>query len=72
MALTWCEVGMSDIEMIDEKEVMQMIRVSSRMTIWKYTKHHNFPKPIRTHPKQYLQSEVEAWILNGGINQKSS
>ncbi|CDZ82709.1 TPA: AlpA family phage regulatory protein [Citrobacter koseri] len=63
---------MSNIEMIDEKEVMQMIRVSSRMTIWKYTKHHNFPKPIRTHPKQYLQSEVEAWILNGGINQKSS
>ncbi|AKE61920.1 MULTISPECIES: helix-turn-helix transcriptional regulator [Enterobacteriaceae] len=62
---------MSDIEMINEKEVMRMIRVSSRMTIWKYTKHHNFPKPIRTHPKQYLQSEVEAWILNGGINQKS-
>ena len=49
-----------------------MLRVSSRMTIWKYTENYNFPKPIRTHPKQYLQSAVEAWILNGGVNQKSS
>lgn len=63
---------MVDIEMINEKEVMKMIRVSSRMTIWKYTEQHNFPKPIRTHPKQYLRSEVEAWILNGGVNPKSS
>ncbi|HHB9108081.1 TPA: helix-turn-helix transcriptional regulator [Klebsiella pneumoniae] len=58
--------------MITEKEVMQMMRVSSRMTIWKYTERYNFPKPIHTHPKQYLLSEVEAWILNGGINPKSS
>ncbi|MFH7097959.1 helix-turn-helix transcriptional regulator, partial [Klebsiella pneumoniae] len=50
---------------------MQMMRISSRMTIWKYTERYNFPKPIRTHPKQYLLSEVEAWILNGGINPKS-
>lgn len=63
---------MADIEMINEKEAMKMIRVSSRMTIWKYTELHNFPKPIRTHPKQYLKSEVEQWILNGGINQRSS
>lgn len=61
---------MADIEIINEKEVMQMIRVSSRMTIWKYTEHYNFPKSIP--PKQYLRSEVEAWILNGGINPKSS
>ncbi|WCF41961.1 helix-turn-helix transcriptional regulator [Enterobacter roggenkampii] len=63
---------MTGIEMISEKEVMQMLKVSSRMTIWKYTENYNFPKPIRTHPKQYLQSAVEAWILNGGVNQKSS
>ncbi|HED1420123.1 TPA: AlpA family transcriptional regulator [Kluyvera georgiana] len=63
---------MADIEMIDEKEAMRMIRVSSRMTIRKYTEHYGFPKPIRTYPKQYLRSAVEAWILNGGINQKSS
>ncbi len=62
----------ASIEMITEKEVMQMMRISSRMTIWKYTERYNFPKPIRTHPKQYLLSEVEAWILNGGINPKSS
>lgn len=63
---------MTDIEMIDEKEVMEMIRASSRMTIWKYTKRYNFPKPIRTHPKQFLKFEVVEWILNGGINQRSS
>lgn len=63
---------MNDIEMIDEKEVMGMIKVASRMTIWKYTKKHAFPMPVRTHPKQYLKSGVVAWILNGGINQKSS
>ncbi|EAT1196165.1 AlpA family transcriptional regulator [Salmonella enterica] len=63
---------MSNIDMVDEKEVMRMARISSRMTIWKYTRQYNFPKPIRTHPKQYLKSEEEAWILNGGINQKSS
>ncbi|MBC1185250.1 AlpA family transcriptional regulator [Kluyvera sp. SCKS090646] len=63
---------MADIEMINEKEVMQMMHVSSRMTIWKYTENHNFPKPIRTHPKQYLRSAVETWILNGGVNQRPS
>ncbi|MFH0474015.1 helix-turn-helix transcriptional regulator [Kluyvera ascorbata] len=63
---------MADIEMINEKEVMQMMHVSSRMTIWKYTENHNFPKPIRTHPKQYLRTAVEAWILNGGVNQRPS
>lgn len=63
---------MANIDIIDEKEVMGMIKVSSRMTIWKYTKLHNFPMPIRTHPKQYLKSEVETWILSGGINQKFS
>lgn len=66
------EVVMADIEMIDEKEAMRMLKVSSRATIWKYTEHHNFPKPIRTHPKQYLKSAVENWILSGGINQISS
>ncbi|ECJ2853594.1 AlpA family transcriptional regulator [Salmonella enterica subsp. diarizonae] len=65
------DIAQNNVGMIDEKEAMRMIKVSSRMTISKYTKLYNFPKPIRTHPKQYLQSEVVQWILNGGINQKS-
>ncbi len=36
---------MVDIEMIDEEEAMRMIRVSSRVTIRKYTERYNFPKP---------------------------
>lgn len=68
----WCEVGMADIEMITEKEVMGILKVSSRATIWKYTEYHNFPKPIRTHPKQYLKAEIEDWILKGGINPRAS
>ncbi|PCQ12909.1 AlpA family transcriptional regulator [Klebsiella pneumoniae] len=51
---------------------MRMIRVSSRVTIRKYTERYNFPKPVRTYPKQYLRSAIVEWILNGGVNQKSS
>ncbi|HBY4775310.1 TPA: AlpA family transcriptional regulator [Klebsiella pneumoniae] len=73
VAWKWCEVSnMVDIEMIDEEEAMRMIRVSSRVTIRKYTERYNFPKPVRTYPKQYLRSAIVEWILNGGINQKSS
>lgn len=56
---------MVDIEMIDEEEAMRMIRVSSRVTIRKYTERYNFPKPVRTYPKQYLRSAIVEWILNG-------
>ncbi len=63
---------MVDIEMIDEEEAMRMIRVSSRVTIRRYTERYNFPKPVRTYPKQYLRSAIVEWILNGGVNQKSS
>jgi len=61
-----------NIEMIEEKEVMKQLKVSSRMTIWNYTKNYGFPLPVRTRPKQYLLADVERWILNGGINQRSS
>lgn len=63
---------MANIEMIDEKEVMEKLKIASRMTIWKYIKLHNFPKPVRTHPKQFLLADVDNWILNGGVNQKFS
>ncbi len=63
---------MTDIEMIQEKDVMAKLKISSRMTIYNYTVKFGFPKPVRTHPKQFLLAEVEAWILNGGINQKAS
>lgn len=66
VAWKWCEVSnMVDIEMIDEEEAMRMIRVSSRVTIRKYTERYNFPKPVRTYPKQYLRSAIVEWILNG-------
>lgn len=61
-----------NIEFIDEKEVMEKLKISSRMTIYNYTKKFNFPRPVRTHPKQYLEAEVNNWILNGGTNQKAS
>lgn len=61
---------MADIEFISEKEVMEKLRVSSRMTIWTYTNKLGFPKAVRTRPKLYLLAEVEGWILNGGVNQR--
>ncbi len=63
---------MTDTSLIPEKEVMNKLGVSSRQTIWNYTKRHGFPKPVRTHPKSYLREAVEGWILNGGVNQKCS
>lgn len=54
-----------------ESEIMAKLEITSRTTIYKYSKLHNFPKPVRTHPKAYLHSAVEEWILRGGINQLS-
>ena len=65
-------IKMTDTSLIPEKEVMNKLGVSSRQTIWNYTKRHGFPKPVRTHPKSYLREAVEGWILNGGVNQKCS
>lgn len=63
---------MADTTLIKESEVMEKLHVLSRTTMWKYCKEHNFPKPVRTHPKAYLRSAVDEWLLNGGINQKLS
>lgn len=63
---------MADIELISEKDVMEKLKVSSRMTIWTYTHKMGFPKPVRSRPKLYLLAEVDKWILNGGVNQRSS
>ena len=63
---------MQNINLIPEKEVMAKLGISSRQTMYNYQSKHCFPKPVRTHPKAYLESEVDQWILNGGINQKSS
>lgn len=63
---------MIDTSLIPEKEVMSTLGVSSRQTIWNYTHRHGFPKPVRTHPKAYLRTAFEQWLLNGGVNQKCS
>ncbi|STF15838.1 transcriptional regulator, AlpA family [Escherichia coli] len=57
--------------LIQESEVMNILGISSRQTIWNYTKQHNFPKPIRTRPKAYLREAVNEWIIKGGVNQAS-
>ncbi|MBQ0956976.1 helix-turn-helix transcriptional regulator [Serratia symbiotica] len=62
---------MKDINLIPEKEVMMKLGISSRQTMYSYQKKYYFPKPVRTHPKAYLESAVNQWILNGGINQKA-
>ncbi|MDU1575385.1 AlpA family transcriptional regulator [Pantoea sp. FDAARGOS_194] len=61
---------MAGIELISEKEVMEKLRVSSRMTIRNYTVRWGFPKPVRSRPKLYLLADVDRWILNGGVNQR--
>ncbi|PKH20196.1 AlpA family transcriptional regulator [Enterobacterales bacterium CwR94] len=63
---------MPDIERITEKEVMELVEVNARNTIYRYIRDYGFPKPITTYPKKYLKAEVVAWILNGGINQRLS
>ncbi|PVD43456.1 AlpA family transcriptional regulator [Serratia liquefaciens] len=63
---------MNEINLISEKDVMVKLGISSRQTMYNYQNKHCFPKPIRTHPKAYLENAVNQWILNGGINQKVS
>ncbi|EMY0668506.1 AlpA family phage regulatory protein [Serratia marcescens] len=63
---------MQDINLIPEKEVMAKLGISSRSTMYTYQNKHCFPKPVRTHPKAYLENAVNQWILNGGINQKAA
>ncbi|HEJ7134746.1 TPA: AlpA family phage regulatory protein [Serratia marcescens] len=63
---------MKELNLISEKEVMSQLGISSRQTMYNYQKKHCFPKPIRTHPKAYLENAVNQWILNGGINQKAA
>ncbi|MCP1440471.1 putative DNA-binding transcriptional regulator AlpA [Erwinia persicina] len=63
---------MADTTLIKEDEVMEKLHVSSRTTMWKYCKLHNFPQPVRTRPKAYLRSAFEDWLINGGVNQKAS
>ncbi|HGM4680459.1 TPA: helix-turn-helix transcriptional regulator [Serratia marcescens] len=66
------EANMEDIHLIPEKDVMKKLGISSRQTLYNYQNKHCFPKPIRTHPKAYLENAVNQWILNGGINQKAA
>ncbi|ULH09623.1 AlpA family transcriptional regulator [Serratia marcescens] len=61
---------MTDTTLVPEKEVMKRLKISSRQTMYTYQKKYGFPLPIRTHPKAYLESAVDQWILNGGISQK--
>ena len=63
---------MADVTLIKEKEVMAQLQITSRTTMWKYCEIDNFPKPVRTHPKAYLKSAVDEWILRGGVNQQLS
>ncbi len=60
------------LEMLSEEEVMSILRIKARSTLWGYTKRHGFPRPVRTHPKQYLKTQVEQWIMSGGTSQPGS
>lgn len=44
------DIAQNNVGMIDEKEAMRMIKVSSRMTISKYTKLYNFPNQSELTP----------------------
>lgn len=59
------------LAMMNEEEVMDLLKIKARSTLWGYKAHHKFPLPVRTRPNQYLQAQVEQWILNGGVNQSS-
>ena len=63
---------MAESTMIYEKDAMAKLNISSRNTIAKYIAKYNFPKPVTMYPKQFLLAEVDSWILNGGVNQRSS
>ncbi|WP_122016681.1 helix-turn-helix transcriptional regulator [Serratia marcescens] len=61
-----------EIKLVAEIDIMRKLGITSRQTMYNYQNKHGFPKPIRTHPKAYLENAVDQWILNGGINQKAA
>ncbi len=51
------------MNLISKTEVMEMLRIKSRDTLYRYEKKRGFPRPIKQHPTYYLKSAVEDWAL---------
>lgn len=55
-------------KLIHQDEVMKMLGIGSKSTLWVLRTKKGFPKPVLKYPMRFLRSEVEAWVDNGGIN----
>lgn len=56
------------MKLISKDDVMKMLHIKSRDTLYRYEKKRGFPRPIKQHPTYYLLSAVEAWILKESQN----
>jgi len=61
---------MMNIKLITETDAMKKPGITSRQTMCNYQIKHGFPRPIRTHPKAYLENAVNQWILNGASTRR--
>lgn len=62
---------MTNSDLILETDVYEWLG-RKRKSLWRLRKECKFPQPVLTHPAKYRKSEIQEWLDNGGINQKSS
>lgn len=48
--------------LISKREVMELLHIKSRDTLFRYERDRGFPLPVKTHPTFYVQRHVVEWI----------
>ena len=48
--------------LISKHEVMKLLHIKSRDTLYRYERDRGFPTPVKTHPTFYVRKHVVEWI----------
>ena len=56
------------VDLISQAEAMERVQIKSRSGLYNLMKNYGLPKPVKTHPMAFVASDIDQWILNGGIN----
>lgn len=51
------------MKLMRKDEVMKLLQVKSRDTLYRYERDSGFPHPVKTNPSLYLRTAVDEWIL---------
>lgn len=53
-------------QLLNVNEVMSMVGVKSRTTLWKWRKLRGFPEPISQYRGHWFKSSIEQWLVEVG------